>query len=47
MLLEYTAGIDGSALETVDFTGRSLDYEDFVVAGEMSQLEIKEPAPCK
>ena len=25
----------------------SLDYGDFVVAGEMSQLEIKEPAACK
>ena len=25
----------------------SLDYEDFVVAGEMSQLEIKDPPPCK
>jgi hypothetical protein len=25
----------------------ALDYEDFVIAGEMSQLEIKEPAPCK
>ena len=25
----------------------SLDYEDFVIAGDMSQLEIKDPAPCK
>ena len=25
----------------------SLDYGDFVVGGEMSQLEIKEPAACK
>ena len=25
----------------------ALDYDDFVVAGEMSQLEIKEAAPCK
>jgi hypothetical protein len=25
----------------------ALDYEDFVIAGEMSQLEIKDPAPCK
>jgi hypothetical protein len=25
----------------------SLDYEDFVIAGEMSQLEIKDPPPCK
>jgi EipB-like len=25
----------------------SLDYEDFVIAGEMSQLEIKDPTPCK
>jgi hypothetical protein len=25
----------------------SLDYEDFVVAGEMSHLEIKDPTPCK
>ena len=25
----------------------ALDYEDFVVAGEMSQLEIKDPPPCK
>jgi EipB-like len=25
----------------------SLDYEDFVIAGEMSQLEIKEAPPCK
>jgi hypothetical protein len=25
----------------------SLDYGDFVVAGEMSQLEIKEPTACK
>jgi hypothetical protein len=25
----------------------ALDYEDFVVGGEMSHLEIKDPAPCK
>jgi envelope integrity protein B len=25
----------------------SLDYEDFVIAGDMSQLEIKDPTPCK
>ena len=25
----------------------ALDYEDFVIAGEMSQLEIKDPPPCK
>jgi hypothetical protein len=25
----------------------ALDYEDFVIAGEMSQLEIKDPTPCK
>ncbi len=25
----------------------ALDYDDFVVAGEMSQLEIKDPTPCK
>lgn len=25
----------------------ALDYDDFVVAGEMSQLEIKDPPPCK
>jgi hypothetical protein len=25
----------------------SLDYGDFVIAGEMSQLDVKEPAPCK
>jgi EipB-like len=25
----------------------SLDYDDFVVVGEMSQLEIKDPPPCK
>jgi hypothetical protein len=25
----------------------ALDYDDFVVVGEMSQLEIKDPPPCK
>jgi hypothetical protein len=25
----------------------ALDYEDFVIAGDMSQLEIKDPPPCK
>jgi len=25
----------------------ALDYEEFVIAGEMSQLEIKDPPPCK
>jgi hypothetical protein len=25
----------------------ALDYEDFVVGGEMSHLEIKDPTPCK
>jgi hypothetical protein len=25
----------------------ALDYDDFVISGEMSQLEIKDPAPCK
>ena len=25
----------------------ALDYEDFVIAGDMSQLEIKDPTPCK
>src|SRR6187455_465564 len=34
-LLEYTAGIDGGPLETIDFTGRSLSFggEDMFPSG--------------
>jgi hypothetical protein len=30
-LLEHTAGIDGSALETIEFTGRRLAFEEKAV----------------